>query len=480
MARMQRAGGEDRLSALPDATLTRVLSHLPTDQSVRTSMLSRRWRRVFAAVPVVDIRNGTTAVSVGIDLSNGTTTVGAALKVSGALLSRDGAAPIRTFRVAGFIGRPSNALIDQWIATAVFAGAETLDLDLTQGGTGMPLCQHTNTRYERPKYDFYGLNFYTVPRRLLTHAALRHLRLGNCELRLPKHVETLTLGSLETLSLRRVDASEEALRRLVSACPRLAAMTLEECRWVRSIRVQPTALRLRAFTLRCCHEATDVFVNAPFLRSLDYKGSVPDPLSLTNWGAIEALAMDICETVSYCPKDSPKIWEVVAMVERCTSLKSLRLSAQPTPPFFPYRAWLPGLTRLELRGPFRNNLHITGLIGIVKNTPNLEVLTLTLVIDTSQPDQASSNKKIVVSKDMLSAQIKCFSSTLRRIHLVGYSGQEAQRRLVKFLLRKATCADEMCVSFAASVAQGSEAQTLLVKETMSWWRNPLIKINFTR
>ncbi|KAM0861859.1 hypothetical protein ACQ4PT_045639 [Festuca glaucescens] len=99
MARLQRAGGEDRLSALPDATLTRILSHLPTDHSVRTSMLSHRWRRVFATVPVVDLSNGTTAV--GVDH-----------KVSGALLSCDGAAPIRSFRVAGFIDRPSNAVID--------------------------------------------------------------------------------------------------------------------------------------------------------------------------------------------------------------------------------------------------------------------------------------------------------------------------------------------------------------------------------
>ncbi|KAK1644146.1 hypothetical protein QYE76_061951 [Lolium multiflorum] len=55
MARKQRVGGEDRLSALPDATLTHILSHFHTDQAVRTSELSRRWRRVFTAVPVVDI-----------------------------------------------------------------------------------------------------------------------------------------------------------------------------------------------------------------------------------------------------------------------------------------------------------------------------------------------------------------------------------------------------------------------------------------
>ncbi|KAL6649494.1 hypothetical protein ACP70R_013718 [Stipagrostis hirtigluma subsp. patula] len=46
---------DDRLSALPDATLARVLSHLPTDEAARCSVLSRRWRNIHTTVPAVHL-----------------------------------------------------------------------------------------------------------------------------------------------------------------------------------------------------------------------------------------------------------------------------------------------------------------------------------------------------------------------------------------------------------------------------------------
>ncbi|XP_042405152.1 F-box/LRR-repeat protein 25-like [Zingiber officinale] len=46
--------GEDYLSNLPDELLHHILSFLPTIDSIRTSVLARRWRRVWTSVPVVD------------------------------------------------------------------------------------------------------------------------------------------------------------------------------------------------------------------------------------------------------------------------------------------------------------------------------------------------------------------------------------------------------------------------------------------
>ncbi|KAL6658139.1 hypothetical protein ACP70R_003725 [Stipagrostis hirtigluma subsp. patula] len=49
------ASGEDRLGALPDDALLRVLSLLPSDDAVRTCVLARRWRHLWRSAPALRV-----------------------------------------------------------------------------------------------------------------------------------------------------------------------------------------------------------------------------------------------------------------------------------------------------------------------------------------------------------------------------------------------------------------------------------------
>ncbi|KAL6221412.1 hypothetical protein ACLB2K_009163 [Fragaria x ananassa] len=49
--------GEDKISQLPDAVLSHMLSFLPTKHAVRTSILSTRWKNIWASVPTLNLEH---------------------------------------------------------------------------------------------------------------------------------------------------------------------------------------------------------------------------------------------------------------------------------------------------------------------------------------------------------------------------------------------------------------------------------------
>ncbi|XP_020876307.1 putative F-box/FBD/LRR-repeat protein At5g22610 [Arabidopsis lyrata subsp. lyrata] len=52
---LERPAREDLISKLPDALISQILSYLPTKDIVRTSVLSKRWKRVWLLIPGLDL-----------------------------------------------------------------------------------------------------------------------------------------------------------------------------------------------------------------------------------------------------------------------------------------------------------------------------------------------------------------------------------------------------------------------------------------
>jgi hypothetical protein len=147
--------GRDRLSDLPNIALQprHVLSHLTSDEAVRSSALSRRWRRVHEAVPVVNLVDTKSGDRYGPSLSD--LKVCFDHQVTSAIMGKDAATPIRTFHVT--VLHPPSELLDQWIVTAVNSGVQDLDVKLRYYDESMStLCPSVRCPYtgDRNSADF--------------------------------------------------------------------------------------------------------------------------------------------------------------------------------------------------------------------------------------------------------------------------------------------------------------------------------------
>ncbi|KAL6657391.1 hypothetical protein ACP70R_005171 [Stipagrostis hirtigluma subsp. patula] len=483
-------GHGDRLSALPDETLIRILSHLGSIEAARTSALSCRWSRLHAAVPVVDLVDSKTGTWCHDGPPGGRQPACFDHQVNSALLCRDPSAPIRAFRLV--VCHTTTTLLDQWISIALTSGVEELDVKLKyRDFYDQALCPFGP--YEEPSADFNLQRvhpYVRTPADLFRCRTLRRLRLTNWTLGLPPR--DAPLESLDTLFLKRIMAPQGALQRLISLCPRLADLTLEECPSATEVTV--ASAHLRRFAMACCHHCRRVELRTPCLRSLRYKGGLPGDtpfFSPASHATITAMSIDICEHI-----DGKKPHELHPITKqlmgRCTSLASLHLSLRPamayhSSQFTAALRGLPRLRRLELRGCMTSDHSVCSVAVLLQSTENLEVLSLFPLppdppkktpcyfgLDGGLPnggedddDDVDYNGDVHVPNRLWWITAKCLERRLRRINLIGYRGRQLERILAKFLLSKAQALEE----FSVTSAPGRSLHKDAMARELAYWRS---------
>lgn len=463
----------DRLSALPDEMLERILSHLRSDEAVRTSALSQRWRDVYGRVPVVDLvdpKGGRwNDVRVCFDQ-----------QVTGAILRKGPGTPIRTFRLNA--SNPPRDLLDQWIASAVSSGVEEIDVKLRYWfSSDRRLCPFALSGKGSADFDSYDRGRYVrTQHHLFGCPTLRRLRLTNWTLDLPGRV---SMESLETLCLARIMDPGGLLQQLLSNCPHLADLTLQECPSLTKITV--TSAHLRSFTVICCHHATRIKLRSPCLQSLQYKGGLPHKslFKLANHTGVMALTIEICEDLSGIRPT--KFAPATKLIERCTKLAYLHLSLRPSMAyhsrlFTDVVSCLQHLRQLGLQCRLRNDNDIRSVAVLLRDTKNLEVLSL-FPLGPGTPKENDGDNGADYSSQVTDGfwpiHISCLDDRLRRINIGMYRGLQLEKMLAKFLLSKAAALEEFSVTLSAGCSQNKRK---IAKKLRSWRSNHHTRVTVKR
>ncbi|XBI88484.1 hypothetical protein VPH35_026449 [Triticum aestivum] len=406
---------EDRLSALPDEALEQILSHLPSDEATRATVLSRWWRRVYDSVPVVDlVDRKTDRRGRGVNLPGPTT-------------------PIRVLRLHA--RQPPDDLLDGWIATAASSGAEEIDLEL-QG------------------------SYTKTPRQLFRCATLRRLRLANWTLDLPWSV--VVAASLETLCLKRIMAPAAVLQHLtVSSCPHLADLRLEEC---------PTATTITGGL------PSDTFLDIPNYGQVTAL-TIDICEDLTSKAPVEVAP--VLELISRCKKLTYLRLELrPSMAYYSSEITAIARDHLPQLRHLVLKGFL-AADHVDVRSVavlVASTLHLEALslFPLGSETLNKTYYSDDEYSDSDPEPEICDNDDDMYDDDwMLRSMwrwgIPCSRHSLKRINIAKYTGNGFDRILANFLLSNGAALEEFSVTLAAPLSPRREEIAMMFR---SWRHNP--------
>ncbi|KAL7144308.1 hypothetical protein ABFS83_07G003600 [Erythranthe nasuta] len=427
------AVNSDRISGLKDEILVRILSFLPTQTCVSTSILSRRWRSLWAYVP-----------SIIFEYTDCEDSIFRAM-----LLQR--VESINTLCISGW-KTFKWFQFDTWITVAITRNVQNIDLNIEHDGDFIPRCLFNCKTLVDLRLVWCGV-IPTVATACLPR--LKNLRLIAVTYEDDDTLNHLLFGCplLEELELQLIRESRNNLYCNISS-PTIERLTVTfrfvdsepcECR----LRINAPSLRYLQISDRVGDESrlyplfeASIYLHMDNSKQLDlfYPRSV---LKFIDWlGLLDAKSLQL-DLSSYCSG--------LCKIEKFTRSFIYSLNEIIDSKFFAGTLSFPTLTELQLTAAC---CFLTKFLG---NANNLEILTFS---------EVSEEGKSWIWIEPLHMP-KCLLSHLRVVKILKMADETKMFEFVKYLLRHAQVLER--IELAYSVPVKSE-EKILMQEISSFER----------
>ncbi|XP_024017476.1 putative F-box/LRR-repeat protein At3g18150 [Morus notabilis] len=245
---------QDRISELPDGIILHILSLLPTIDAVRTGLLSKRWRRMWALIPVLDFCDSRDIDDFRRD-DHDETNIGQKkfdMFVDECFAHTYAGASISKFKLdVTYYG--CRRRLDGWLRFPMKKNVQELDLSV------------------QPEGRSARISLYCLPNFILHLGALTLLKLSGVVLEAPV---PSSLPSLKELYLVFVRMTDQVLNNLVFGCPSLEKLHVHYCDGLRNPKVSSLSMKSMEFITREMHYRCETIkVEAINLHSFEHTGS---------------------------------------------------------------------------------------------------------------------------------------------------------------------------------------------------------------
>ncbi|XP_057484503.1 putative F-box/FBD/LRR-repeat protein At5g22670 isoform X2 [Actinidia eriantha] len=409
--KVNNGDGEDRISSLPDSLLIRILSLIPTKYAFRTSILSSRWKYLWASVP-----------NLGFDELCSSRTVhgygSSFISFVDRVLRFHNLPCIKRFHVKGHTGIHVSCL-HRWISVAIDRCVQEIDI------------------------ESYPFQILSLPSELFTSKTLLSLKLfSDLKFDFP---DSVFLPNLKVLHVSLHHPGNDLTQQLFSSCPLLEDLHIRaNVRNTEEIifNVCTPALKKLEFRLvvfvdneyfqrGVMFSKSKVVVNAPLLKDLTIDDDYLAGYSLKNMSSLVKASIQVghcCMQVLGKKEDADPLFMIL---EGITSVKFLTLAATTMGgldfandkklPLFPNLAYL------ELRGHIGYSWR--RLPDFLCSVPNLVTLELR---KEPPPEHEMWIQEFGWTEPQETPT--CLLSHLETILMTGFKGQDEELKLLKYFL----------------------------------------------
>ncbi|XP_058727086.1 F-box/FBD/LRR-repeat protein At1g13570-like [Vicia villosa] len=409
----------DRLSWLPGHVIDRILSYLPIEDAVRTSVLSSMWKKKWHTLPSIVFN--TDCVSFAPFQNHSISNIKFLKMVDNVLLLHSG--PINKFKIRNYNTKLICAIpetdIDRWILHLIERSIQKLVLQISLEEQ------------------------YKIPWGLFSCQSLRDLRLYDCCLTLPTMFEGLK--NLKKLDLYDVTISQDDLESLISRCPLLENLMLTE---VDISQINIHAPNLKYFSI--FDEFEDISFDDTFQLTEVYVGLSLYLNSESNQSRLHGRSSNLLKIFN----GLPHIWSLAI---HDYFLKYLSVGVVPTKLPTPCIE----LECLSLCINFDDLKEISTAICLLRSSPNLQTLYISA---TMEEQNVLLTPAFYYWEDIFSKPAMLLRVQHVTINFI--SGFKSETNLIKFLLLYSPRLEKMIVNPLVKVRQEVE----LLRELLQFKR----------